>query len=160
MYLWNVNALVAELRDSRLDGAEQFKYLLAVALAILLGSVPVLSGDERATTIDIVKGVGGLTISLFAVYLSHRFNQRGDGRDLILRVVCLVVPVAVRTLAFGVLVTLPIALGEVLLFPGSPEAAVDMTTRPIDVAIALVISLVAGVYLALKVGEVAQPAPE
>lgn len=106
MYIWNVNALIKDIKDEKLSQKEQFKYALSYSLLIMIMCDPLLYAGEKYSYVDAVQSLLLLIVSAFGIYACYRANSRADDKDFVLRFFTIGLPVSLRFIAVG----LPIAL--------------------------------------------------
>ncbi len=85
MYLWNINALVKDLREDKVSEKEKLKYYLF--MGILGMALP------HSVDLFTILSIGVLIIG---TYLCYEVNSKGDNRHLIDRMICLEVPLSIR----------------------------------------------------------------
>jgi hypothetical protein len=113
MHLWKVNILIEKLRTNGVDEHEKGSYLFTSMFALIF--IVLFTGvafDELDDTIQytilIMQGI----IVVIGSLLCIRANNSGDGKNIIERVVCLLVPTLFRQLAysFGMLALIMVIL--------------------------------------------------
>ncbi len=106
MYLWDLEALVDHLRAGRATQKELLKYLLAY---LFLGwSTGAISAGIFA--LDMQAAISALAV-FGGTVLCYRANSRGDGRDFIVRYLCLQVPLLIRFIVLYFVLAIFIGFG-------------------------------------------------
>lgn len=169
MYLWKVDALVEDLRDDRVTQREQFKYYLTVILLWTVGAhmswlaatVAQAAGVNMSYGVFDAIGVAlSLGVTVLGIFVCHKMNGIGDGTGFITRMICLSVPVLIRTAVFvGLPTNVLWAITQAIFSSDSP--ALDASDAQ-DARVVLLIvtpTLLHGValyaYLATKIRKVA-----
>lgn len=100
MYIWNVTALVQELKSEGLSQKEQLKYFLTYILLMLVAIDPYFHSDHEYVIYDTIDTVISLVITIVGVIYCYKVNESVDGKDFILRFVTLGLPITVRLFVF------------------------------------------------------------
>ncbi|WP_371364632.1 hypothetical protein SRRS_52710 [Sporomusa rhizae] len=101
MYLWNVNALVKDLREDKMSENEKLKYYLLSGVFAL--AVP--HELDLFTILDV-------GVFIIGTYLCFEANSKGDNRNFITRMICLEIPLGIRY----VLILLPLFIVVYIIF--------------------------------------------
>lgn len=100
MYIWNVTALVQELKSEGLSQKEQLKYFLTYILLMLVAIDPYFHSDHEYVIYDTIDTVISLVITIVGVIYCYKVNESVVGKDFILRFVTLGLPITVRLFVF------------------------------------------------------------
>lgn len=121
MYLWNTDALAADLANGRLPERERIKYFLLYAvLTALAAEVSTYMGQTPTLPALTYSALVVLT-TLFGTIWLYRLNRAEAGQDFIGRLICLSVPIGVKLVALFILIGIPVALiqaGMTKIAPG------------------------------------------
>lgn len=110
MYLWNTDALAADLANGRLPERERIKYFLLYAvLTALAAEVSTYLGQAPSLPALTYSGLVVLT-TLFGTIWIYRLNRAGAGQDFIGRYIILSIPIGVKLVALYILVGMPVLL--------------------------------------------------
>lgn len=101
MYLWNVNALVKDLREDKMSENEKLKYYL-------LSGVVALALPHELDLFTILD----IGVFIIGTYLCFEANSKGDNRNFITRMICLEIPLGIRY----VLILLPLFIVVYIIF--------------------------------------------
>jgi hypothetical protein len=111
MYIWNVNALVEDLSNAKIDQKEQVKYVLTYSLLGLLMADPVIYKDLEYSVWTFCRSITMVVLVILGVLYCYNINKRGDDKDFILRFACLSIPIFFRISAFVLVIV--IILGSI-----------------------------------------------
>lgn len=88
LYLWNINALVKDLKEDKVSEKEKLKYyLLTSSISFLSMAFP------SSVTLFTILVIG---VFIIGTFLCFNVNSKGDNRNFIDRVFCLGVPLTIR----------------------------------------------------------------
>jgi hypothetical protein len=90
MQLWDVDALVQDLRREKVSEHEKKKYFLAYTLGMV---VILFNPTSKDLVLLFIKFLARIFIVCWGIQLCFRNNQKGDNKKFIERFVCLSVPV-------------------------------------------------------------------
>ena len=158
MYLWKVDHLAADLNNDHVSQKEQFKYTLVFTLINTLAMVAIAFGSsEMSSGLMAVDLVVTLVITAAGISYCYHCNRQADDRDLIVRFICLGLPVTVRIIVFGAL--LGFVVGAVTGLVLGESAAQDAETgfgvrNLVNLMIGYVVQLAYFVYLGRWMGAV------
>ncbi|HOY22193.1 MAG TPA: hypothetical protein PK002_03520 [Cellvibrio sp.] len=122
MYIWNVNALIEELKEGKLSQKEQFKYAIAYSVLMLLASDPLLHAGQEYSYIDSIQSLLLLVVSVLGMYFCYCANKKADDKDFLLRFFTIGLPITVRCIA--IIFPLALVVGAVDGFTSS-EASLE-----------------------------------
>jgi len=100
MYIWKVNKLTEDLKLGRVTSKEEFKYLLANTVAVVIITDPYLYIGTSYNNNDIINTISMLLISIIGLLYCYKVNTSGDNNDYIRRFICISIPIAIRILVF------------------------------------------------------------
>lgn len=106
MYIWNVNALIEELKEGKLSQKEQFKYAMAYSVLMLLASDPLVHAGQEYSYIDSIQSLIMLLVSVLGIYFCYCANKKSDDKDFLLRFFTIGLPITVRC----IVIIFPLAL--------------------------------------------------
>lgn len=106
MYIWNVNALIEDLKDEKISQKEQFKYVIAYSVLMLFASDPVVHAGHEYSYIDSIQSLLLLLVSVLGIYFCYCANRKADDKDFLLRFFTIGLPITVRCIA----IIFPIAI--------------------------------------------------
>ncbi|WP_428026199.1 hypothetical protein [Arcobacter sp.] len=98
MYLWKVDSLVNDFRENNVSQKEEFKYMLVLTILMIIATDPILYIDITHNTYDVLMSFLILGISIIGLYYSYKINSSGDNKNFIVRVMCLGLPILIRTI--------------------------------------------------------------
>ena len=98
MYLWKVDSLVEDLRTGVVTQKEEFKYILLFTVAMAIASDPVMFIDFSYNYYDTISSIANISITIIGIFYCYKINAIGDNKDFILRLICIGLPVLIRTL--------------------------------------------------------------
>ncbi len=102
MYLWNVNALVKDLREDNVSEKEKLKYYLFTIVSNIVFTIDL----SWYAVIPIIVGILGI-LSCFEV------NSKNDNKQFLDRMICINVPLCIRFIT----IILPTAIIIFFIFP-------------------------------------------
>lgn len=115
MYLWNVKALATDLREKKISQREKLYYFLAT---VFFSSLTDFSGDIFPHTRSLEALGVGFFINIIGIVFCYMANNEGDNEEFIDRLVCLSVPIGIRTLVVTIIVALAAAFfAPMISFP-------------------------------------------
>jgi hypothetical protein len=101
MQLFNVRRLAKRLSTGQVGPREQMHYLLVFTLINAFAGTSIFShylAPKAITPLTIALDVLTLFFEGLIVVVAYRINNRGDGRDFIMRFLCISVPLLIRTI--------------------------------------------------------------
>lgn len=101
MYLWNVDALIKDVKENKLSDREQFKYVMAYSLLMMLASDPVIHFGLKYSYIDAISSLILLGITVSGIMLCKRENDAVGGQDFLLRFFTIGLPISIRFIAIA-----------------------------------------------------------
>lgn len=110
MHLWSITALARELEHGRVTEKQGMYYFLASSLLVLFGMYYSLWWGVVRDGLFYLQLVTVLLITIFGCIKAFEANAGNDGRDFVIRAICLSVPVGVRVTVFFVLFGVPLYL--------------------------------------------------
>jgi len=129
MYFWKVDSLVADFKSGDVTQYEEFKYMMLLTIASILGSDPALYIGLSYNQFDTIGSILLLSISAVGLYHCYTVNRNGDDKDFIIRIVCLGLPVAVRVLiAFIPIFIIAAVVDETFFYEEAIETGVYVNT--------------------------------
>ncbi len=157
MYLWKVDRLIDDFRAGEITQTEQFKYILFNTVLMVLISDPFVYSGSSYNLYDLINSLCALIVSIGGVYCCYKRNKEGDNRDLIVRLVCIGLPVGIRVFVF--LIPLFILIGFLDIFIAGDIENADFANEPIettpyDIASFIFFLLVYYIYLSKKIAKV------
>ncbi len=109
MYFWKVDKLTDSLIDNSLTERDKNRYSLLYLIYVSVFTSTIVSG-RSSTPVLALSGIELLVI-LLGIIICYYQNNKGDGRDFLIRYICLSVPITIRVLV--TLVMLSIVIGIV-----------------------------------------------
>jgi len=158
MYLWNVNALIEDLRNDAVSQKAQFKYLFLTVLLWTVFSDTYWSQDMAYNKYDVIISFSSIVIIIIELLLFYRINTNGDNKDLIPRYICLSIPVGIRTLVFFIPLFIIGVIGESRLYYENFDDylnAETYVTTPVLAALITLFGIAFVVYLLKSLKKVA-----
>lgn len=154
MYLWNVEKISHDLRSGAVSQKEQMKYLLVllVVLSVIsyLGQYTVPPGGRNI--FDFVMVVASMVISFAGVWWCYRANGGSDGKDFLLRFVCLSVPIGNKIAVAMLVFFLGVFMGV-----GVTDAADLGESSWMELVVTVVVCAVQFVWMRQKLVQIAKP---
>ncbi|MDH5601353.1 MAG: hypothetical protein OEY78_08635 [Gammaproteobacteria bacterium] len=117
MYFWKVDQLVEDFRNDNVTQKEQFHYILLFTILTILGSDPALYIDFTYHINDLYMSILLLTVNICGVFYLYIKNSTGDNKDFLPRVICLGLPVLIRTIVFCIPILFLIGFVEAFFEP-------------------------------------------
>lgn len=158
MYLWKVDHLAADLRNDYVSQKEQFKYMLVFTLINTLAMVAIAFGSSgMSSSLLAVDMVVTLTITAAGISYCYHRNRKADNRDLIVRFICLGLPVTVRIIVFGVILGFVVGAATGLVLgetSGQGSESEVSVVELVDLMIAYVVQIAYFLYLGRWMGAV------
>ena len=146
MYIWNVNALIEDLKNENITQKEQFKYAIAYSILMLFASDPLVHAGQEYSYIDSIQSLLLLLVSVLGIYLCYCENRKADNKDFLLRFFVIGLPITVRCIA----VIFPLAIvAGIIEGLSSPDALLESTgatTSVFQVIFTVILMLVFYVY--------------
>jgi len=117
VYFWNTKQLALDLCEGKVTERQQMWYLLAfTVLASVCIQVALWLPGERVGFSTYVGGLAAIGMTILGLRDCYQVNSRGDGRDFVIRFVCVSLPVTCRLVA----VFLPLVIVFVLFIHEPP----------------------------------------
>ncbi len=134
MYFWNVGELSTRLRENTLSTYEEAQYYFATFFCFIVCMIlKVYSAQtEMSLSFTVLTFIASDLAIICGMSYCYYINKSGDGKDFIKRILCLTLPITVRTfpkafqtfvytLLFSIALLFPITC-IVQLFPCIPDA--------------------------------------
>jgi hypothetical protein len=115
MIFWNTNKLAEQLRNNELSQREILSYYIFDA--VVIGFISYLPTDPNTLPDSFFFGIAFImaVINLFGLLNLADINEKGDGKNIVERLVCLSVPVSLKLLSLWIaILILFIILKEVV----------------------------------------------
>lgn len=108
MYFWNDKKLAHDLHKGFVSEKQQMLYLLFVSIlmSIFLTSTVgynIWSVHAPLTLHDYASDIVYLAISILIILVSFKINNKGDGKDFLLRYICLSLPISIKSILVGLI---------------------------------------------------------
>ena len=117
MYFWKVDKLVEDFRNNDVTQKEQFKYILLFTISTILASDPALHIDSTYHINDLYMSILLVMDNIGGVFYLYNKNSTGDNKDFLPRVICLGLPVVIRTIVFCIPILFLIGIVEAFFEP-------------------------------------------
>jgi len=111
MYLWNVKALVEDLKANKVYQKEKMKYLLVSTILEMLISLLPLQYSTFGY-LEFVQTVLYILILTIGILLCYEANSRGDNKEFVERFICISLPLQIRISLLFIIVM----VAELILF--------------------------------------------
>lgn len=144
MYIWNVNALIEDMKEGKLSQKEQFKYAIAYSILMLFASDPLVHAGHEYSYIDSIQSLIMLVVSVLGIYFCYCENKKADDRDFLLRFFTIGLPITVRCIA--IIFPLALILGVVDGFTSSEALLESSSTTTSIYQVVFTSILIAGFY--------------
>jgi hypothetical protein len=151
MYIWKISPLIDELKTQNLSQKEQFKYFLTYSLFMVLSTEPSLYADFNYVFYDTIDTFVASLITVLGIVYCYKINEKGDGKDFILRFITLGIPISVR---FGLVMI--VVIGFYYGFIDSSDLEV-IATEPTDVVLSTILFSGYYYYFGSKFKAIGQP---
>jgi len=99
MYLWNVDKLVAELKEGRVSERDKLLYLLLNGVGVDIVSDSYFNQSFGYSNVDFANTAVNLLFTVAGTIFIYLKNKAGDNLDLITRCLCLGTPIGFRVFA-------------------------------------------------------------
>ncbi len=99
MYFWNTRQLALDLREGKVTERQQMWYLFAFVVFATVGMYVVSWVPIDVTASMILAGVADVVVTIYGLLECYQVNNRGDGKDFVVRFICMSWPVGWRVLA-------------------------------------------------------------
>jgi len=155
MYFWKVDDLVKDFKSGNVSQKEELKYLVVFTVAMTIFTDPFMYLDISYNFNDTLITTFVLIISVYGLNACYKINALGDDKDYMVRMMCIGLPVLIRTFLF-VLFPLLILVGileeNVCESVFSPEQEFISVGTSIYMVIAAIICITSYFfYLATKI---------
>jgi len=111
MYFWNTRQLALDLREGKVTEQDEVRYLFAYVIWTSI-SILVLKWIPSEYALSKIADIAELGVTIIGLLICYKANSRGDGREFVVRFICMSWPVSVRL--FAAFVPLGFAIGVVL----------------------------------------------
>lgn len=101
MYLWNVDALINDIKENKLPEREQFKYVMAYSLLMMLATDPIIHFGLEYSYVDAISSLILIGITIFGITLCRKENNAVGGQDFLLRFFTIGLPISIRFIAIA-----------------------------------------------------------
>jgi len=102
MYFWKVDDLVADFRENKVTAKEEVKYMICWCCIASLVSWSEMTVPTQYNVFDFAGFYFSCFLSVLGVYICYKINSAGDGKDFIVRIICISIPVLIRIVVFYV----------------------------------------------------------
>ena len=107
MRLWNINKLIAELREDSLSQKKKFYYFLTffilfIWIGLVFQYIPV-----EVNFMLVLDNVIYLVLSFCGLVICFKTNQKGDNINFIERFICLSIPISIRLTVIICIIYIP-----------------------------------------------------
>ncbi|WNC68612.1 hypothetical protein RI845_00345 [Thalassotalea nanhaiensis] len=144
MYIWKVSPLIQELKSEGLSQKEQFKYFLTYSILMVFATDPLLSFGYEYVVYDALNTLIVTTVTILGIVYCYKVNESVDGKDFILRLMTLGLPIMIRFLVVVIAITF-----VYYFFIDSSDSEL-ITTQPIDVLFSAIFMIGYYYYFAKK----------
>jgi hypothetical protein len=155
MYLWKVDALVADLKTGAVTQRDECLYMLLFMLIISFSTMMFACKDSPFNVYDLMDLILTPLLNVLGILYCYQVNSKGDNRDFILRVCCLGLPVVSRILVFTLPLQILVATVGFILSGSDITDDASIPTTLLEVAGSAVIMVLYYWYLASKIKAVA-----
>lgn len=121
MYLWKVDSLVDDFKSGQVSQREELKYMLLFTIVMALASDPLAHIGSSYNFYDAIDSVLIIGISILGIYSCYKINKNGDNREFIVRMMCIGLPVMIRTLVVFVPVFFIGGILEMAFLDSAPD---------------------------------------
>jgi len=150
MYFWKVDKLVDDFKAGKVSQKEEFKYILASTVLMVLITDPVFYETTQYNLYSAINTISLLVASIWGVYYCYKINEAGDNKDFIVRVMCIGLPVIVRVLAFCIPIIVVGVIINGFIFGFEKTNSEVNETSIYSMAAGVVVSVISYIYLATK----------
>ncbi|MFA6903568.1 MAG: hypothetical protein WC236_10840 [Gallionellaceae bacterium] len=150
MYFWKVDKLVDDFKAGKVSQKEEFKYMLAFSMLMVLITDPVFYETTPYNLYGAINTISLLIVSIWGVYYCYKVNEAGDNKDFIVRVTCIGLPVIVRVLVFGIPIIVVGVIINGFIFGFEKTNSEVNETSIYSMAAGVVVSVISYIYLARK----------
>jgi L-asparagine transporter-like permease len=98
MYFWKVDDLIADFIADKVTAKEEMKYIICYIIFSYSAALVELALPLKSNLFDYAGLFSSLFLYIIGVYACYRINSTGDDKDFLRRMVCISVPVGIRTM--------------------------------------------------------------
>lgn len=102
MYWWNTHKLAEAIKNDVLNEYDKMKYFLTLSL-ILVVSMYLIQFQESSSVTALIEMILMFLIVLFGILITFKANRGNEGKDYIVRVTCLSLPILIKIMLLSVL---------------------------------------------------------
>lgn len=140
MYIWNINALVAALKEDSFTEKTKKSYRVTfwIIIAINVLSLPIVYNPTSMNKYDIIDLICFIVINAIGLFVVFRIYNNGNKNEFFLPFVSLTIPIFLRYILLFSILTV---IGYTLIFPLVPYYSLEETNL-MDLTISILVEFI------------------
>ncbi|WP_163102187.1 hypothetical protein [Peribacillus alkalitolerans] len=139
MYIWNINALIAALREDSLTEKQKKNYRTTfwVLLAFIVLSLPIVYNPSSMNKYDFIDLISFVVINSLGLFVLIQIHKKGNKKEFLLPFISLVIPIFLRYILLFIIL---MVIGFIYIFIFAPFHSMEETNL-IDLIISITVEI-------------------
>lgn len=140
MYIWNINALIAALRENSLTEKQKKSYRMTfwIILTLTVLSLPIVVNPSSMNKFDFIDLICFVIINAIGIFVLFRIHKKGSKKEFFLPFISLTIPIFLRYILLFVILTV---IGYTYIFLFAPYHSMEETNL-IDLTVSITVEIV------------------